>query len=179
MKRLSFTFAIAIGLSMLSAVPAFSASFTVSGNIATGAQYDTYPFYLTRGDLVTATLVCDQVTPGNNGTRTLDPVLSVFVPFSASTDTALAAFYDDDGFGTAVGGFDCNAFKSSRLIFRAPQSGTFTFRADGFGSATGPYTLSINSVPGYDGIPTLGEFGLVILGLLLAGAASMTLRRRR
>jgi len=54
----------------------------------------------------------------------------------------------------------------------------FTFRVDGFGSSTGPYTLTISNEPGYDGIPTLGEYGLILLGLLLAGVAARGLRRR-
>ncbi|MGH7263730.1 MAG: FG-GAP-like repeat-containing protein, partial [Candidatus Rokuibacteriota bacterium] len=61
-------------------------------------------------------------------------------------------FFNDDGFGLDddPNGIDCNAFDSSRLIFRAPVTGTYTFRADGFGSSTGPYSLTIITTPRAD-----------------------------
>jgi hypothetical protein len=118
----------------------------VSGNILSGAQYDLWAIDLEGGTQVIATLVCDEIAPGN---RPLDPVLSVFFPGSDSSDTINADVYNDDGFGSDddPSGVDCNAFDSSRVIFTVPANGTYIFRADGFGSATGPYTLTITSFP--------------------------------
>lgn len=117
--------------------------FVVSGNIASGAQFDLYTVTLGPGVLYTATLVCDELTPGN---RPLDPVLSAYLPGSDPSDTINADYYNDDGFGTDddPNGVDCNAFDSSRIIFSVPATLTVTFRADGFGSSTGPYTLTIS-----------------------------------
>ena len=163
---------------LAASLPVQAAHYQYTGNITSGAQFDTYPIFLTRGDLITATLVCDQV---QGGSRPLDPALSVFLPFDPAIDTAAAVLYNDDGFGTDddPAGVNCDAFDSARIIARAPQSGTFTFRADGFGSATGPYTLTIDTEPGYNGIPTLNQYGLILLGLLLAGFALHGLRRRQ
>jgi hypothetical protein len=120
--------------------------FVTSGNIASGAQFDLYGMTLSPGLLYTATLVCDELTPGN---RPLDPVLSVFFPGSDSSDTINADVYNDDGFGTDddPNGVDCNAFDSSRVRFSVPATMAVTFRADGFGSSTGPYTLTISQGP--------------------------------
>ncbi len=176
MKRLVMIVAASL-LAFASGMSAHAANYVYTGNILTGPQYDTYPIFLTRGDLVRATLVCDQI---DGGTRPLDPALSVYLPLALADDTAAAVMYNDDGFGLDddPAGINCDAFQSSRIIARAPQSGTFTFRADGFGSSTGPYTLTIDTTPGYDSIPTLNEYGLIILGLLMAGIAMRGLRRR-
>lgn len=167
----------ALSIALTSSMAAHAATFVFSGNILTGAQFDTYPIFLTRGDSIVATLVCDQV---QGGSRPLDPTLSIFLPLSLPNDTAFAAFYNDDGFGLDddPNGVDCDAFDSSRIIAQAPQSGTFTFRVDGFGSSTGPYTLTVNTTPGHDSIPTLNEYGLILIGLLLAGFALRRLRQR-
>jgi hypothetical protein len=87
-------------------------------------------------------LICDEIAPGN---RPLDPVLSVYFPGSDPNDSGAYDLYDDDGFGLDDDpmGVDCNAFDSSRVIFTTPVAGTYVFRADGFGSSTGRYTLSI------------------------------------
>jgi hypothetical protein len=124
---------------------AFSASY--SGTIASGAQFDLYTLELRAGASIVATLVCDELSPGN---RPLDPVLSVYFPGSDSSDTINADVYNDDGFGQDddPAGVDCNAFDSSRVFFTTPVAGTYTFRADGFGSSTGPYTLSISDSSG-------------------------------
>ena len=177
MKRLILVLVAAL-TALASSLPVQAAHYQYSGNIMSGAQFDTYPIFLRRGDLITATLVCDQV---QGGSRPLDPVLSIFLPFDPAVDTAAAVFYNDDSFGLDddPAGVDCDAFDSARIIARAPQSGTFTFRADGFGSATGPYTLTIDTEPGYDSIPTLNEYGLILLGLLLAGFALRGLHRRQ
>lgn len=116
-------------------------SVTYSGNITSGAQFDLYTLDLTVGDLVTATLICDF----DGVSRPLDPVLSGYDPGTDSSDTINAQYYNDDGFGSDddAAGVDCDAFDSSRFTFFAPVTGTFTFRVDGFGSSTGPYTLTI------------------------------------
>lgn len=127
--------------------PAFAATLAVhSGNILSAAQYDLYTQFLTQGSVITATLVCDEIAPGN---RPLDPVLSVFLPGADTSNTSYAFAYNDDGFGLDddPSGVDCNAFDSSRIFFTAPVTGTYTFRADGFGSSTGPYTLTISDTP--------------------------------
>ena len=120
---------------------AFALSTSVSGNILSGAQYDLWALDLIEGESVTATLVCDF----DGVSRPLDPVLSVFFPGSDSSDTINADVYNDDGFGSDddPNGIDCDAFDSSRVFFSAPVTGTYTFRAEGFGSSTGPYTLTI------------------------------------
>lgn len=114
---------------------------TYTGTIASGAQFDLYTLDLTAGDSVTATLICafDGVS------RPLDPVLSAYEPGTDPSDTINAQYYNDDGFGLDddPAGVDCDAFDSSRFSFIAPVTGTYTFRADGFGSSTGPYVLSI------------------------------------
>lgn len=121
----------------------FAAEYGFYGNITSGAQYDLHTVSLLAGEQVTATLVCDF----DGVSRPLDPVLSAYFPGSDSSDTIFADAYNDDGFGSDddPNGVDCDAFDSSRLSFVAPVSGVYTFRADGFGSATGPYILSIRT----------------------------------
>jgi hypothetical protein len=121
-------------------------SFVFTGTIASGPQYDLFSIPIPAGMTVTATLVCDEIAPGD---RPLDPVLSVYFPGSDPSDTINADVYNDDGFGTDddPNGVDCNAFDSSRVIFTTPTTATYIFRADGFGSSTGPYTLTINTSP--------------------------------
>lgn len=120
---------------------------TYSGYILSGAQYDLYTVHLEEGDHVTATLVCDESAPN---IRPLDPVLSVYFPGSDPSDTINSDRYNDDGFGLDddPSGVECDAFDSSRIRFTAPEAGDYIFRADGFGSATGPYTLHIISRAG-------------------------------
>ena len=149
------------------AVPAFAANYVFNGNITTGAQYDTYTIPLNRGDFVDAVVTC--ASPPNN---TLDSVLSMYHPFVSATDTSLSRFYDDDG-GPDV----CGGFHDSKLSVVADLGGDWTVRVDGFGSATGAYTLTINVRPGYNGIPTLSEYGLIALGLLLAAFGVRRLRK--
>lgn len=124
----------------------FAAAYSYSGTIASGAQYDLYTVHLLAGESVTATLVCDF----DGVSRPLDPVLSAYFPGSDSSDTIFADVYNDDGFGLDddPNGVDCDAFDSSRIFFAAPVTGDYTFRADGFGSATGPYTLNIRTGSG-------------------------------
>src|SRR5690606_26802243 len=48
----------------------------------------------------------------------------------------------------ASGGVDCNTKASSRLSFRVRgDGGVYTFRVDGFGVTTGPYTLTVEVDP--------------------------------
>ncbi len=163
----------------LLAVPAAQAQeWVINGSIDSGPEFDLHTVSLIAGQEVTATLVCafDGVS------RPLDPVLSVFRPSNPNTsDTALADYYNDDGFGTDdyPWGVDCDAFDSSIVIFTADETGTYTFRADGFGSSTGPYTLTIGAVNTWVSIPTLGTVGFAALALVLAAAGLVFLRRRR
>jgi hypothetical protein len=148
---------------------------THSGDILTAAQYDLYVVNVNKGDILQATLVCDEIAPND---RPLDPVLSVYFPGSDSSDTVNADVYNDDGFGSDddPNGVDCNAFDSSRVTFVSPVTAAITFRADGFGSATGPYTLNIVRLPFTVEIPTLDVVGLTLLMLALAGFALYRLR---
>jgi hypothetical protein len=142
MKRKLLLVCLIVGIVVLGAVSGVSAINTyVTGTIASGAQYDLWALDLIAGEQVTATLVCDF----DGVSRPLDPVLSVFFPGSDTSDTIFADVYNDDGFGSDddPNGVDCDAFDSSRVFFGAPVTGTYIFRADGFGSSTGPYILSI------------------------------------
>lgn len=149
MKR-KMHFVVLIGgvlLALIAVLPVFAFTTSFTGNILSGAQYDLYTVDLIAGEQVTATLVCDEIAPGN---RPLDPVLSAYFPGSDPSNTSNANVYNDDGFGADddPSGVNCNAFQSSRITFGAPVTGTYTFRADGFGSATGPYTLRISTTNG-------------------------------
>jgi len=143
-KKLSISVTAICLFALLAVSTAFAAAYSYSGNILAGDQYDLYTVTLVAGEQVTATLVCDEIAPGD---RPLDPVLSVYFPGVDSSDTSFASVYNDDGFGSDddAAGVDCNAFDSSRVEFTAPTAGVYTFRADGFGSATGPYTLRIRT----------------------------------
>jgi hypothetical protein len=128
---------------MLAVPTVLALDLSYTGNIASGAQFDLYTVPLIAGENVVATLVCDF----DGVSRPLDPVLSVYFPGSDSSDTINADVYNDDGFGLDddPNGVDCDAFDSSRVFFSAPVTGEYTFRADGFGSSTGPYILSIHT----------------------------------
>ncbi|MFN8530424.1 MAG: hypothetical protein U0670_17620 [Anaerolineae bacterium] len=128
-------------LALIAVLPVFAFTTSFTGNILSGAQYDLYTVDLIAGEQVTASLTCEEVAPGN---RPLDPVLSAYFPGSDPSSTANADFYNDDNYSEV----HCNSFYSSRLSFSAPVTGTYTFRADGFGSATGPYTLRISTTNG-------------------------------
>lgn len=173
-------FALGFALLALLAAPARSDHYVFSSNITTGDQYDLYPIDLRTGDHVRATLVCDETTPGN-GDRPLDPVFSAYAPGVDPSDIVNATFYNDDGFGTDdyPNGVDCNAFDSSILLFVADQDGEWYFRADGFGSTIGPYTMTIDTTAIATAIPTLDEVGLVALAIVLAGLSLVFLKRRR
>jgi len=136
--------AVFVAVIILLTVPAaFAGPQIYRGTIASGAQFDLYNIPLLAGQGVSARLVCEELSPGS---RPLDPVLSVFFPGSDPSDTANADVFNDDGFGLdddPAEGVDCNAFDSSQVIFSAPVTATYIFRADGFGSATGPYSLTI------------------------------------
>lgn len=114
---------------------------SVSGNIASGAQYDLWAIDLAPGLIYTATLVCDF----DGTSRPLDPVLSVYFPGSDPDVAIDYDVYDDDGFGLDddPNGVNCDQFQSSRVRFSAPVAGEYVFRVDGFGTSTGPYTLTI------------------------------------
>ncbi|MFN8452749.1 MAG: hypothetical protein U0521_30110 [Anaerolineae bacterium] len=121
---------------MLVGVTAVSAAgYSFSGNIASGAQYDLYSIDLIAGEVVSATVYC--ADPPNN---TLDSILSVYFPGSDPSSTSNADVYDDDG-----GSQSCGGFHNSTLSFGAPVTGSYIFRVDGFGSATGEYTLNITT----------------------------------
>ena len=171
-------FALGFALLALLAAPAVAEHFIYTGNITSGAQYDLYVLPLVPGDQVRATLVCDEESPGN---RPLDPVLSAYAPGVDPSDTINATYYNDDGFGSDdfPNGVDCNAFDSSIFWFTVDVAGDWTFRADGFGSSTGPYTLDIEVGPYVNAVPTLDTFGLVALAIVLAGLSLVFLKRRR
>lgn len=179
-KRVILSAMAAAALLTIATPVAAQVSFTVSGNIASGAQFDLHNVSLLAGQPVVATLVCDETAPGNND-RPLDPVLYVFYPGNPNTgDTTFADLSNDDGFGSDddPNGVDCNAFDSSRVIFTAPVTGIYVFRADGFGSSTGPYTLRVRQ-PSVTEIPTLGTYGFLAFAALLLGASVLVLRRRQ
>jgi len=148
-----------------------------TGTIASGAQYDLYSVNLPAGYIVQATLVCDEIAPGD---RPLDPVLSVFFPGSDPDDITTADLFNDDGFGSDddPNGVNCNAFQSSRVTFVVPATASYVFRADGFGSSTGPYTLTILGGPPTV-LSTLGPGSLILLALFLLGIAVVVQRRRQ
>ncbi len=144
---------------------------TFTGTITSGADYDLYAVNLGMGWNIVATLVCAEIAPGN---RPLDPVLSVYYPGSDPSNPGDYDQYDDDGFGTYYdpNGVNCNAFASSRVIFTTPVSGTYTFRADGYSDATGPYILTIsdNTAGGCDTrmvIPSTAVGGTFVSDALL------------
>jgi hypothetical protein len=183
-KRVTIgTLVLLLGVASLSfATPAAANQVIVyTGNILSGAQYDLYNVNGLKGyQKVQATLVCDETAPGNND-RPLDPVLSAYFPGSDPSDTVNADVYNDDGFnsGAFPNGVDCNAFASSIISFVVPFDGDYVLRADGFGSATGPYTLEVRIIDSPFEVPTLNVAGLAALALALAAASVFLLRRRR
>lgn len=143
MRRQLVVIAALVFITLLAVNTVSAADYSFSGNIASGAQYDLYTISMVAGEGATATLVCEF----DGTSRPLDPVLSVFFPGSDPSDTINADVYNDDGFGgdDDPSGVDCDAFDSSRVIFTAPVTGDYIFRADGFGSSTGPYSLVIRT----------------------------------
>src|SRR5262245_48322081 len=101
-----------------SAVRATEVVKVITGNIASGAQFDLFTITLRQGSRVVATLVCDS----NGVSRPLDPVLSVFTNLADASDTINAFQFNDDGFGSDddPDGIDCDAFDSSRVNFTVP-----------------------------------------------------------
>ncbi|MEZ5313968.1 MAG: hypothetical protein R2862_10135 [Thermoanaerobaculia bacterium] len=164
-------------LFLVIAAPLAAQDYTYSGTIAAPGDYDLYTVPLRGSDLVVATHVCDF----DGVSRPLDPVLGVYFPGSDPADESSPDVFNDDGFGgdDDPNGVDCDAFDSSRVIFTAPFDGDYVFRADGFGSSTGPYTLSIYITTSPLAIPTVDAVGMSSLVLLLFVAGVYTLRRRR
>ncbi len=152
-------------------VPALRADvYHYDGVIADGAQYDVYTITLPPHTRVVADLVC--APPPDN---TLDTILTMFAPGVDPSDLANASYYNDDG-GTAT----CGGFLSSRLDVIVASGGDWQFRVDGFGSAIGAYTLDIATYNATTiAIPTLDSAGLVLLVLMLSGAALFVMRRKR
>lgn len=144
MRKVHLIFALLVFVLVLGAASTALAQYGFTGTIASGAQFDLYQVDLPANVNIVATLICEEVAPGD---RPLDPVLSVFFPGGGDpNNTGTADAFNDDGFGTDddPNGVDCNAFDSSRVRFATPTAGTYTFRADGFGSSTGPYSLRIS-----------------------------------
>jgi hypothetical protein len=110
---------------LLMASAALAATTRFSGTISSGAQFDRYSLSYRAGQSLVADLTCDDPA-------TLDPVLSLY-----DGSNTLVAYNDDGGIKP------CNAFRSSRIVFTIPETGTYTWQVDGFGSSTGTYTLSI------------------------------------
>jgi hypothetical protein len=169
-----------VATSLLAVPPAEAQEWVFTGTIASADQFDTYVTPISAGQVVVATLVCDEVAPGD---RPLDPVLSAYMPSNPGPiDPINADFYNDDGFGTDdfPTGVDCNAFDSSFIRFVAPETGDYTWRVDGFGSSTGPYTLTITAVDQtFETIPTLDSAGLAALAAGMVAASWFVFRRRR
>ncbi len=168
-----------VALALLGAPTAVAAQdYSAMGMISSGADFDVHTVNLPSGAQVDARLICLETVPGNND-RPLDPVLSVFFPSNPDPvpDTNNADVFNDDGFGSdddPLLGVDCNAFDSSRVIFITPEPGMYRFRADGFGSSTGPYLLEIYIT---EGVPTLPfPFYLTLAGLT-AALGAFALRR--
>jgi serralysin len=115
---------------VLAAGAVFATSTSFSGDIASGAQTDTYTLFFDAGTTITAELLCENP-------YTLDTVLALY----NSGGTMIA--YNDDG-----GPRSCGSFRSSLLTYVFTEAGDYTFHVDGFGSSTGPYTLNINANPG-------------------------------
>ncbi|MBX3065322.1 MAG: hypothetical protein U0528_17865 [Anaerolineae bacterium] len=105
-------------------------SYVFSGSITSDTDFKLHQVGLSAGESVVATLVC---TDG-----TLDPVLTVYDPSN------VAVAWDDDSYTP------CNSASSSYVSFVAAVGGQYTFRADGFSTSTGPYTLTVttNGNPG-------------------------------
>lgn len=102
-----------------------AATTSFSGNITSGAQTDVYAVAYQAGQAVVANLRC-------TAPPTLDTILSLY----DSNGQQIA--YNDDGGDTSCGGF-----RSSLISTAIPESGTYYWHVDGFGSATGTYTLQI------------------------------------
>lgn len=102
-----------------------AATQSFSGNIASGAQTDTYSVYYQDGQAVIGDLRCDD-------TGLLDTVLSLY------DDANVLVAYNDDG-----GPKPCGGFHSSLISYTISKSGVYTWHVDGFGSSTGGYTLQL------------------------------------
>ncbi len=130
---------VAMSMATMSVAPAHADSVlgSYAGTIASGPQYDLYTLDLRANAQISAIVYCDPAAP------TLDSILTVFFPGSDTSDTSFADVYNDDG-GTQV----CGGFRNSVVVFVTPVAGVYTFRVDGFGSATGDYTLQISDSTG-------------------------------
>lgn len=135
--RFLFVLALALGIVASGVAPAAAALLSVSGTIASGAQFDRYPVALEFGMVIQIELVCG--IP-----NTLDTVVSLYDPGNNQVG------YNDDG-----GPVTCGGFHSSLLVYSVPAAGTYQVQVDGFGSATGPYTLTVTvlSTQQYAGPP--------------------------
>lgn len=175
--RLAFSCWLLAALAGGAKLAAAELPFVVSGQIASSSDYHLHVVPLSRGGVV-ATLVCDAAQAGG---RPLDPALSVFFPGNPHTsDTLRADVFNDDGFGSDddTAGVDCDNFDSARATFYAPVDGDYTFRVDGFGTSTGPYTLTVGEPTSPVQVPALSGAGPLALTLLLAAASLLLLRRR-
>jgi hypothetical protein len=123
--RFFLFFALSLGIATSGISPAAAALLSASGTIASGAQFDRYPVALDFGMVIQIDLVCG--TP-----NTLDTVVSLYDPGNNQVG------YNDDG-----GSVTCGGFRSSLLVFTVPTAGTYQVQVDGFGSSTGPYTLTV------------------------------------
>lgn len=157
---------------LLPAAPARAVdeSYTFNGTIMSAVQFDLYPVMLGQGAQVVATLTCDEISPGD---RPLDPVLSAFTPGVDASDINNAFVRDDDSLLSVP----CNAFHSAIIRFVAPVGGIYNFRADGFGSSTGPYTMQIDITNARATAPLLDRFGLALIAGLLFAAGWRRVRR--
>ncbi len=119
------------------------------GTIASGPQYDLYKIQLRANAGITALTNCE-------GAPTLDTILTVYFPGVDPSSTGNANVYNDDG-GPQV----CGGFHNSLATFTAPVAGEYTFRVDGFGSATGDYMLTITDSTGCDALLAFTDTAVV------------------
>lgn len=142
-RLIVFTFIALIAFALVPSQPStvLADGGTRSGVIASGAQYDLHTFTIGADTPITVTVTCASA-PNN----TLDTILTIFFPGSDPSNTSYANLYNDDG-GAQV----CGGFHNSTASFVAPVSGDYIFRVDGFGSATGGYSLDVSFGSGCDG----------------------------
>ena len=133
----AIVFTMSISTTSVAPVHADSLLASYTGTIASGPQYDLYTVDLRANAQITAIVYCDAASP------TLDSILTVYFPGSDPSNTSFADIYNDDG-GSQV----CGGFRNSVAVFVTPVAGAYTFRVDGFGSATGDYSLIISDTTG-------------------------------
>ena len=90
---------------------------------------------LNASDEIVAELTCEEAF----GSRWLDPSLSVTY---TNEEDEVSSWENDDHEEAA----ECLSYRSSRVEFTAPETGTYTFLAKNLSFYKGTYTLSVNGV---------------------------------